>query len=286
MKGIILAGGSGTRLNPITKGICKQLIPIYDKPMIYYPLSVLMMAGIKDILIICNEIDLHRFQSLFNDGSDLGLCISYIIQNKPEGIAQSFIIGEQFIQNDSVCLILGDNIFFGSGLEQILQQCTSLTNGGLIFGYPVKDPERYGVIEFNNDIVTNIIEKPSTFKSRYAVPGLYFYDNNVISIAKTLSKSDRGEYEITDINNAYLQQNKLKVKLLDTGFCWMDTGTHESLHQASNFVQAVQERQGIKIACIEEIAYKLKYISKQDLNKLSKDMLKNDYGKYLQRLIE
>lgn len=286
MKGIILAGGSGTRLYPLTKVVSKQLIPVYDKPMIYYPLSVLMLAGIREILIISTPSDLPRFQELFGDGSQFGLQLSYAVQPKPEGLAQAFIIGKDFIGDDSVSLILGDNIFFGPGFSQILKECAALENGGIIFGYLVKDPERYGVVEFDKENnVIGIEEKPEVPKSKYAVPGLYFYDNSVISIAEKVQPSPRGELEITDINMAYLQQGKLKVKPLGRGFCWLDTGTHESLQQASNYVQAVQDRQGLKIACIEEIALDLGYISTEDTTSLAADMLKNQYGKYIVDII-
>ncbi len=286
MKGIILAGGSGTRLYPLTKTISKQIIPVYDKPMIYYPLSVLMLAGIREILIISTPKDLPLFSELFGDGSHLGLDIRYAVQPKPEGLAQAFLIGRDFIADDTVSLILGDNIFFGPGFTKILRQSAQLENGGLIFGYLVRDPHRYGVVEFNEDRqVVGIEEKPKQPKSQYAVPGLYFYDNDVVKMAQEVKPSARGELEITDINNAYLQQGKLKVEPLGRGFCWLDTGTHESLQQASSYVQAVQERQGLKIACIEEIAYDLGYIGLADLENLAKDMLKNQYGIYLQELI-
>lgn len=282
MKGIILAGGSGTRLYPITKVVSKQLIPVYDKPMIYYPLSVLMLAGIREILIISTPHDQPLFEELFGDGSHLGLSISYAAQPRPEGLAQAFIIGKQFIGNDSVSLILGDNIFFGPGFSPIIRDCAKLTKGGLIFGYLVKDPERYGVVEFDkNNNVIGIEEKPQKPKSKFAVPGLYFYDNDVVSIAEQVKPSARGELEITDINNAYLQRGALKVRPLGRGFCWLDTGTHESLQQASNYVQTVQDRQGLKIACIEEIAYDLGYINRDQIINLADDMLKNQYGQYL-----
>ncbi len=282
MKGIILAGGSGTRLYPITKTVSKQLIPVYDKPMIYYPLSVLMLAGIREILIITTPHDKALFQDLFGDGSHLGLAISYKEQPRPEGLAQAFIIGKQFIGNDSVSLILGDNIFFGQGFSPIVRDCAELTEGGLIFGYLVKDPERYGVVEFDTENrAINIEEKPQIPKSKYAVPGLYFYDNDVVSIAEQVKPSPRGELEITDINNTYLQNGTLRVQPLGRGFCWLDTGTHESLQQASSYVQTVQDRQGLKIACIEEIAYELGYINHNQLMDLAQDMLKNQYGQYL-----
>lgn len=287
MKGIILAGGSGTRLYPLTRVISKQLIPIYDKPMIYYPMSALMLAGIREILIISTPYDLPRFSEIFGNGSHLGLKISYAEQPHPEGLAQAFIIGKDFIEDDSVCLVLGDNIFFGHGFAEIVQNCAKLEDGGIIFGYLVKDPERYGVVEFDKDKnVIGIEEKPSQPKSRYAVPGLYFYDNNVVSIAESIKPSSRGELEITDVNNSYLEQGKLKVELLGRGFCWLDTGTHESLQQASSYVQAVQERQGLKISCLEEIAYRLGYIDRDQVENLAKSMLKNQYGQYLMDLLK
>lgn len=287
MKGIILAGGSGTRLYPLTRTISKQLIPVYDKPMIYYPMSALMLAGIKDILIISTPHDLPRFSELFGNGSDLGINISYAEQPRPEGLAQAFMIGKEFIGNDSVCLVLGDNIFFGHGFGEVVQRCRKLTDGGIIFGYLVKNPQHYGVVEFNKQKnVIGIEEKPAKPKSRYAVPGLYFYDNEVISIAESITPSVRGELEITDINNTYLQQGKLKVELLGRGFCWLDTGTHESLQQASNYVQTVQERQGLKIACLEEISYRLGYINREQVERLASSMLKNQYGQYLMDLLQ
>ncbi|MBF0301536.1 MAG: glucose-1-phosphate thymidylyltransferase RfbA [Desulfamplus sp.] len=286
MKGIILAGGSGTRLYPITKAVSKQLVPVYDKPMIYYPLSVLMLAGIREIMIISTPVDLPRFKELFQDGSNLGLGFSYMEQPKPDGIAQAFILAKDFIGNDGVTLILGDNIFYGSRLQDVLKNAVSMKKGGLIFGYPVKDPERYGVVEFDSTgKVLGIEEKPAKPKSVYAVPGLYIYDNNVITISENLKPSARGELEITDVNNVYLKNGNLKVELLGRGFAWLDTGTHEALQQASAYVQAVQNRQGLKIACIEEISYRLGYISDSHLEALAKDMLKNDYGQYLMRLI-
>jgi glucose-1-phosphate thymidylyltransferase len=282
MKGIILAGGSGTRLYPLTKVISKQMLPVYDKPMIYYPLSVLMLAGIREILIISTPHDLPHFQELFGDGTKLGLSIEYAEQPRPEGLAQAFLIGKSFIGHDSVCLILGDNIFFGPGFSAILKEAAALKEGGLIFGYLVKDPERYGVVEFNAERrVVGIEEKPAKPKSKYAVPGLYFYDRDVVAIAEQVRPSARGELEITDINNAYLQRGQLRVEPLGRGFCWLDTGTHESLQQASSYVQAVQDRQGLKIACIEEIAYDLGYIDLDQLVALASDMLKNQYGRYI-----
>lgn len=282
MKGIILAGGSGTRLYPLTRVVSKQLLPVYDKPMIYYPLSVLMLAGIRDILIISTPHDLSGFREIFGDGSHLGLSISYAEQPRPEGLAQAFLIGREFIGGDSVCLILGDNIFFGPGFSGIVKNAANLKEGGLIFGYLVKDPERYGVVEFDaNCQVVGIEEKPAKPKSRYAVPGLYFYDNEVISIAEGIKPSARGELEITDVNNEYLRRGTLSVQPLGRGFCWLDTGTHESLMQAANYVQAVQDRQGLKIACIEEIAYQLGYIDLDRISHLARDMMSNQYGRYL-----
>ncbi len=287
MKGIILAGGSGTRLYPLTRVISKQLIPVYDKPMIYYPMSVLMLAGIRDILIISTPYDLPRFSELFGNGSDLGLKISYVEQPRPEGLAQAFILGRDFISDDSVCLVLGDNIFFGHGFADIVQRCSQLCSGGTIFGYLVKDPERYGVVEFNSrQQVVGIEEKPESPKSRYAVPGLYFFDNEVVDIAASIRPSARGELEITDINKHYLNRGKLTVELLGRGFCWLDTGTHESLQQAASYVQAVQERQGLKIACLEEIAYRLGYIEREQVERLAVAMKKNQYGAYLQDMLK
>ncbi len=286
MKGIILAGGSGTRLFPLTRVMSKQLIPVYDKPMIYYPLSVLMLAGIRDILLISTPYDLPRFSELFGNGSHLGLHITYTDQPRPEGLAQAFLLGREFIGNDSVCLVLGDNIFFGHGFAETVRRCSELTEGGIIFGYLVKDPERYGVVQFDEEQkVIGIEEKPARPKSRYAVPGLYFYDNDVVSIAAGIKPSARGELEITDINNTYLRRNRLSVELLGRGYCWLDTGTHESLQQASAYVQAVQDRQGLKIACIEEIAYRLGYIDAKQLERLAGSMLKNQYGQYLMDIL-
>ncbi len=286
MKGIILAGGSGTRLYPLTRVISKQLIPVYDKPMIYYPMSVLMLAGIREILIISTPQDLPRFIDLFGDGSHLGLQLQYAPQPKPEGLAQAFLIGKDFIANDSVCLVLGDNIFFGHDFAKIARRCANLNDGGIIFGYLVKDPQRYGVVEFDEENkVIGIEEKPVKPKSRYAVPGLYFYDNQVVDVASAIKPSARGELEITDINTHYLQHGKLTVELLGRGFCWLDTGTHESLQQASSYVQTVQDRQGLKIACLEEIAYRLGYIDRAQVEQLAASMMKNQYGQYLMDML-
>lgn len=282
MKGIILAGGSGSRLFPITRGVSKQLLPVYDKPMIYYPLSVLMLAGIREILVISTPEDLPIFKRILKDGTQLGLDFYYKEQPRPEGLAQAFIIGEEFIGSDSVGLILGDNIFYGPNLSRILQNAVKLKKGGLIFGYLVKDPERYGVVDFDSSgNVIGIEEKPKKPKSSYAVPGLYFYDNEVIEVAKTLKPSERGELEITDVNLSYLRQKKLKVELLGRGYAWLDTGTHEALQQAASYVQAIQERQGLKIACVEELAYRLGYITADQLVNLAEDMTQNEYGQYL-----
>ena len=288
MKGIILAGGSGTRLYPITKGVSKQLVPIYDKPMIYYPLSILMLAGIKEILFISTPQDLPRFEGLLGSGKQLGLKFSYAIQPKPEGLAQAFLIGEKFIGDDDVCLVLGDNIFYGHGFSKVLSQSVKTvkeTDKSVIFGYYVNDPERYGVVEFDkNFTVLSIKEKPKDPKSNYAVVGLYFYPNDVIKKAKQIKPSNRGELEITSLNQLYLQENRLKVELLGRGYAWLDTGTHESLLEAGMFIQTIEKRQSLKVACIEEIAYNMGYINKEELIELAKPLIKNQYGKYLMKI--
>ena len=287
MKGIILAGGSGTRLYPMTKSISKQILPIYDKPMIYYPLSVLMLAGIREVLIISTPRDLRCFEELLQDGKELGMSITYKVQEKPNGLAEAFIIGEEFIGKDSVALVLGDNIFFGQAFSPILKEAAKLKKGAEIFGYLVKDPRAYGVVEFDKDRnVISIEEKPENPKSKYAVPGLYFYDNSVIEKAKSIKPSKRGELEITDLNRLYLEEKSLKVNLLGRGFAWLDTGTHKNLLQASNFIETIQERQGNYVACIEEIAYRNGWITKEELLKLAEPLLKTDYGKYLVEVAE
>jgi len=286
MKGIILAGGSGTRLYPSTKAISKQIIPIYDKPMIYYPLSVLMLAGIRDILIISTERDLPLYKELLGNGSELGLNFTYRVQEKPNGIAEAFIIGEDFIGKDSVCLILGDNAFYGQGIMSILNNALKLNSGACVFAYYVNNPSEYGVVEFDkNEKALSIEEKPKNPKSNYAIPGLYFYNSEVVEIAKSIKPSKRGELEITEINNYYLKEGRLQVQILGRGFAWLDTGTHESLLDAANFVQAVQKRQGLYIACIEEIAYRNNFINRTQLIKLAQPLLKTEYGQYLMRLI-
>ena len=286
MKGIILAGGSGTRLHPLTRVISKQLLPVYDKPMIYYPLSTLMLAGIRDILVISTPTDLPRFAEMLGDGSNLGLNFSYVAQPSPDGLAQAFLLGAEFIGNDTVSLVLGDNIFYAQGLSQSLQRAAALEKGGTIFAYPVKDPERFGVVEFDEDQkVMSIEEKPRVPKSRYAVTGLYFYDNDVVEIARSLKPSPRGELEITDVNNAYLKRGDLSVELCGRGWAWLDMGTHDSLLRAANFVRMVQENQSLRIACVEEIAYRMGYIDAAQLEKLACEMLKNDYGQYLMEVL-
>ncbi|ELQ1290724.1 glucose-1-phosphate thymidylyltransferase RfbA [Escherichia coli] len=287
MKGIILAGGSGTRLYPITKGISKQLMPVYDKPMIYYPLSVLMLAGIKDILIITTPEDLNNFQRLLGDGKRFGINLSFEVQLKPEGLAQAFIIGGKFIGNDAVCLALGDNIFYGQNFSPKLKEAAQLIDGATVFGYQVKDPERFGIVEFDaNKKALSIEEKPAKPKSNYAVTGLYFYDNNVVNIAKTIKSSERGELEITSINEVYLRNGKLNVELLGRGFTWLDTGTHQSMLEASHFVETIEQHQGFKIACLEEIALYNGWLTKDEVFKIGNEYKKNGYGQYLLSLVK
>lgn len=285
MKGIILAGGSGTRLYPITKGISKQLIPVYDKPMIYYPLSTLMLAGIRDVLVISTPEYTPLFEGLLGDGSDFGINLSYKVQEHPNGLAEAFILGKEFIGSDSVCLILGDNIYYGSGLSKQLQEAAKKEDGATVFGYHVNDPERFGVVEFDENMhALSIEEKPEHPKSNYAVTGLYFYDNDVVEIAENLKPSDRGELEITDVNKEYLRRGKLDVKLMGRGYAWLDTGTHDSMLEAAGFISTIQKRQNLKVACLEEIAYRMHWISREKLIELAQPLKKNDYGQYLLRL--
>ena len=287
MKGIILAGGSGTRLYPVTKAMSKQMVPIYDKPMIYYPMSVLMLAGIRDILVISTPRDIVNFKELFEDGQELGLNIEYAVQENPNGLAEAFIIGEEFIGDDNVAMVLGDNIFYGQSFSEHLRKAAAIENGAYVFGYYVQNPKAFGVVEFDEDgKVISLEEKPENPKSKYAVPGLYFYDNSVVEKAKTLKPSERGEIEITDLNDVYMQEGSLKVQLLGRGMAWLDTGTHASMLQASNFVEAVQNTQGTYIACLEEIAYRKGWITSKQVIELAKPLMKNGYGKYLMDIVE
>ncbi|MHB7984818.1 glucose-1-phosphate thymidylyltransferase RfbA [Lacticaseibacillus paracasei] len=287
MKGVVLAGGSGTRLYPITESISKQLVPVYDKPMIYYPLSTMMLAGIRDILVISTPRDIDRFEDLLKDGSQLGINITYKAQDKPNGLAEAFIVGADFIGDDSVCLILGDNIFYGSGLSKLVQRSAAKASGATVFGYQVNDPERFGVVSFDDEHhVKSIVEKPEHPASNFAVTGMYFYDNQVVDIAKNLKPSPRGELEITDVNKVYLERGQLDVELLGRGYAWLDTGTHESLHEAASFIETVQKRQNLKIACLEEVAYRMGYINRDQLRELAQPLKKNDYGQYILRLAD